>query len=119
MLGASTGDEVSTTLLPKETAWGDSDPSLIVIDSIDNAPPEFRRLGAEVQFESNNGEVKTFRVIKMDDKTITLDGNHPFAGQVMQFHVRIVDVRDATGQELVEGVATGVGEIPMQSNALH
>jgi len=119
MLGASAGEEVSATLLPSDTAWGEFDPSLTFTDSIDNAPPEFRQIGAEVPFENANGETKTFRVSKIDDKTITLDANHPFAGKVMQFFVKILSVRDATGQELVKGVDTGVGEIPLQSSTMH
>lgn len=119
MRGASVGDEVSATLLPKDTAWGEHDPSLTFTDSIDNAPPEFRRIGAEVQFENANGELKTFIVSKMDDKTITLDGNHPFAGKVMKFYVKILEVRDPTGQELVEGVPSGAEAMTTGSATLH
>jgi len=120
MLGASKNEEVSATLLPSDTAWGEFDPSLSFTDAIDNAPPAFRHIGAEVPFENANGETKIFRVSKVSDKTITLDANHPFAGKVMKFYVKILDIRDATGQELVEGVDAGVGEIPLQaSNMMH
>jgi FKBP-type peptidyl-prolyl cis-trans isomerase SlyD len=119
MLGASANEEVSATLLPTDTAWGEFDPSLTFTDSVDNAPPEFRRIGAEVPFENANGESRTFRVSKIDAKTITLDANHPFAGKVMKFFVKILSVRDATGQELVEGVDTGTSEIPLQSSTMH
>ena len=119
MLGASMNEEVSATLLPSDTAWGESDPSLIFTDAIDNAPPEFRRIGAEVPFENADGESKTFRVSKIDDKTITLDANHPFAGKIMRFYVKIVDVRDATGQELLEGIDAGTSEIPLPSSTMH
>ncbi len=107
MLGAKPGDEVSVKLLPSECAWGESDPNLIFTDALHNVPEEYRRVGAEVQFQSSNGEVKTFIVKNVGKKTITIDGNHPFAGKIVTFHVKINEVRDATGQELVEGISSG------------
>lgn len=119
MLGSSSGDEVSAILTPKDASWGEPDPSLIFIDTIENVPTEFHRIGAEVQFENANKEFKTFTVTKMDDKTITFDANHPFAGKTMTFFVKIVDVRDATEQELVTGVASGVESLETSSTTLH
>ncbi len=107
MLGKKTGDEVSVKLLPSECAWGESDPDLIFTDALHNVPEEYRHVGAEVQFQNDKGEVKTFIVKDVGKKTITIDGNHPFAGKIVTFHVKITDIRDATGQELVEGVSSG------------
>lgn len=107
MLGTSAGDEVSAELLPKDSPWGELDESLVFIDTALNVPQEFRRLGAEVKFEDGNGKHKIFTVVKMDGKTITLDANHPFAGKVMKYFVKILNVRDATEAEIAEGVASG------------
>ena len=41
-----------------------------------------------------------FRVIRVGDGEITVDGNHPLAGQDITFIVRVTDVRDATPAEL-------------------
>lgn len=113
MLGASAGEEISTELKPTEGVWGQPDPTLIFTDSIHNVPAEYRRVGAEVQFQNDKGEVKSFTVAKIDPqtKTITIDGNHPFAGKLMTFHVKILAIRDATGQELVEGIASGAEDM--------
>ena len=119
MQGTSVGDEVSATLLPKDTLWGEHDPSLIFVDSIHNVPPEFHRIGAEVQFENESKEFKTFTVTKIDNKTVTLDANHPFAGKIMKFFVNIIKVRDATEQELLEGVASGTQALPSEPQTLH
>jgi len=113
MLGASTGDEVVVKLLPSECAWGESDPELIFTDALHNVPEEYRRVGAEVQFQGGNGEVKTFIVTNVGAKTITIDGNHPFAGKIVSFHVKITEIRDATGQELVEGISSGAESMGM------
>ncbi len=107
MLGKVAGDEVSVKLLPSECAWGESDPELIFTDTLHNVPAEYRHVGAEVQFQNENGEVKTFIVTALGEKTITIDGNHPFAGKIVTFIVKIKDIRDATGQELVEGISSG------------
>jgi FKBP-type peptidyl-prolyl cis-trans isomerase SlyD len=124
MIGAAKGDDVTVELAPKECAWGESDPGLIFEDAISNVPPEHRKVGAEVQFQNDKGELKTFRVTKVTDNTVTIDGNHPFAGQPVNFHVKILEVRKATGEELVEGVASGAEAIggiptPTPSGKLH
>jgi len=117
MLGASVGDEVSADLLPKESPWGEIDPSLTFTDSTSNVPQEFRQLGAEVKFENDKGEHKVFTVVKIDDKTITLDANHPFAGKVMRYFVKILSIRDATEAEIAEGVASGTEALATTTNS--
>lgn len=121
MLGASAGEEVSAKLNASECAWGEADPSLIFSDSIHNVPAEYRRVGAEVQFQNDNGEVKSFTVAKIEGNTITIDGNHPFAGKAVTFHVKILAVRDATGEELVEGIPSGAEDMGLtgQGGTLH
>jgi len=121
MLGASVGDEVSAELKAAECAWGESDPALIFTDSIHNVPAEYRHVGAEVQFQNDKGEVKSFTVANIAGNTITIDGNHPFAGKVMTFRVKILAVRKATGAELVEGVASGAEGMGLtgQGETLH
>lgn len=115
MAGTGKGDSVSVELAPKECAWGDPNPRLIFEDDMSNVPPEHRYLGAEIQFHNEKGEAKTFRVTKVTDNKITIDGNHPFAGQSIIFQVKVLEVRKATGEELVEGIklnTEAVGEIP-------
>ncbi len=121
MLGASVGDEVSAQLKSAECAWGDSDPALIFTDSLYNVPAEYRYVGAEVQFQNDKNEVKSFIVSKIEGNTITIDGNHPFAGKAMTFHVKILAVRKARGEELVEGVPSGADEMGLagQGGTLH
>ena len=42
-------------------------------------------------------------ITKVDAEIITVDGNHPLAGQTLHFSVQIDDVRDATEEELAQG----------------
>ena len=63
-------------------------------------PEQFRYVGAEVEMHNDRGEAKTFRVSTIGSGKLTVDGNHPFAGKHLTFKVRILDVRDATVDEL-------------------
>lgn len=100
--GKRVGDSVEVLLLP-EDAFGPRDPSLTFTDVIENVPPEFRRLGAQAEFENEDGEKATMTVTHIDAGTITLDGNHPLAGKNLIFAVRVAAIRDATLQELMAG----------------
>jgi len=48
-------------------------------------------------------------VIEMNGDKILVDGNHPLAGQTLHFSVEIIDIRDATQEELQHGHAHGEG----------
>jgi len=96
--GKCTGDEVELTL-DSNQGFGTHDPELTFTDSIENVPPQFRHLGAQVQMQNESGEVKTFYVTKIEDEALTVDGNHPFAGKNLIVKVQIQDVRDPTDQE--------------------
>lgn len=100
--GLSVGDSVEVDLAPSE-GFGDHDPALTFTDDIANVPAEFRRIGAEVEAENESGETVQFVVTAMDEDTLTIDANHPLAGQTVHFSVTIQDVRDATPEELQAG----------------
>ena len=99
MEGKHVGDVVQVTLAPKD-AFGERDPSLTYTDSVENVPKEFQQLGAEAMFRNEAGETVTMTVVKIEDDTITLDGNHPYAGRQMTFKIVIQDIRDATLEEV-------------------
>ncbi len=104
--GHKAGETVSVTLPPEE-GFGIPDPSMTFMDKLDNVPEEFRHIGAEAEFQNKDGETKTFRVTEIKDGKLTLDGNHPLAGQTVEFLVNILQVREATEAELSGNVPTG------------
>jgi FKBP-type peptidyl-prolyl cis-trans isomerase SlyD len=59
-------------------------------------------IGDEVTHPSWNGGPKVFRVIQTDRSTVTLDGNHPLAGQDLIFDIEATEARDATSEEVAE-----------------
>jgi FKBP-type peptidyl-prolyl cis-trans isomerase SlyD len=97
--GKRTGDFVELDLDPDQ-GFGSHDPDLTFTDSIDNVPPQFRYVGAEVQMQNESGEVRTFYVTSIQGDQLTVDGNHPFAGKDLRVKVEIKEVRDATQEEL-------------------
>ncbi len=102
MEGCVTGDEIEVTLTAAE-AFGEADPELVFTDSIENVPPQFHQVGAEVEFKNDQGEVKSFTVTKIEDGLLTIDGNNPLIGKNITFKVTIHDIRDATEKEIKAG----------------
>ena len=102
--GRRVGEHVTVKLSPEE-AFGRHDPKLTFSDDIDNVPPELRRVGARLEAENARGERMTLTVTAIDDGCLTVDANHPLAGQTVTFEVTIEDVRDATADELRQGRA--------------
>jgi len=110
--GKQVGDEATISLTP-EQGFGDHDPDLTFTDDLENVPPQFRQLGAEVQMQNEAGEVKSFFVTKIANGKLTVDGNHPLAGKHLRVKVKILEVRDATKED-----AMHVG-IPGQSPTIN
>src|SRR5574340_519555 len=96
------GDRIEITLLP-EQGYGLRDESLVFVDEIENVPPQFRRVGAEVMFENGSGESKVFYVTSIENGKLTLDGNPPLAGQSVTCLVNVMDIREATPEEIRHG----------------
>lgn len=101
--GKSVGDEVAVKLTPAD-AFGEWHPEMTFSDAIENIPPQYRQLGAEVEFSDEEGEILKMVVTHVDGGTVTLDGNHPFAGKNIIFHVKVLEVRDASPEEILNGV---------------
>ena len=103
MEGAKVEDLVEVKLSPAE-GFGEPDAELIFTDSVDNVPPQFHQVGAEVDFQNEQGETKSFTVTSVSEKEITIDGNNPLAGKNLIFRVKIHAIRDASNSEIISGM---------------
>jgi FKBP-type peptidyl-prolyl cis-trans isomerase SlyD len=101
--GKRAGETVEFALAPEE-AFGPHDPDLTFTDDIENVPPQFRHVGAEVQMQNESGDVKIFYVTRIESGRLTVDGNHPLAGKSLRVKVRIQEVREPTREELIMDV---------------
>lgn len=109
--GRQVGDCVEVTLSPRD-GFGEHKAELAFTDDIDNVPPEHRRLGAEVMFENERGEQIELRVTRIADGKLTVDANHPLAGQTVKFVVTIVGMRPATLEEIANGMPADSSDAP-------
>lgn len=104
--GRAVGDRVAVQLTPAD-AFGERDPKLTFTDDIENAPPELRRIGAEFEAQNAKGESILLTVTRIEGDKITVDANHPLAGQNISFEVTVQDIRDATPEEIRDGRPAG------------
>ena len=100
--GKSPGDTISVPIDCTDL-YGPRDESLVVTDLIENVPEEYRELGTQILMQNENGQTKSFLVTRIDEKTLTIDGNHPLCGREVLFELEILSVRDATDEEINAG----------------
>lgn len=102
--GCKVGDTVEVILTPQE-GFGAHDPSLTFSDDLENVPEELRVVGTELEAQNAKGETLKFVVKDIDTENgvLTVDANHPLAGQTVRFEVTVKEIRDPTPQELQQG----------------
>ena len=91
LVGKEKGNELTIEVSP-ELGFGDIDKNLIFIDSTDNVPKEYSKIGMQIDFENDKGLKRKFRVTNIDKDKITFDGNHPFSGKTLISKIKITDV---------------------------
>ena len=89
--------------------FGPRDESLVFTDAIENVPEEYRQVGTSILMQNDRGEARSFLVTRMDDKTLTVDGNNPLCGREVVFTLEILTVRDASEAEMKVGGAIEAG----------
>jgi FKBP-type peptidyl-prolyl cis-trans isomerase SlyD len=103
--GRQQGDIIEINI-DVEKLYGPRDESLVFIDKIENVPQEYRQMGTKVVMENKDGQPKDFLVTKVDDTTVTIDGNNPLCGRDVKFVLEVTLVRDATIEEMEAGGTT-------------
>ena len=106
--GRKVGEKISVTLAPEE-GFGPHDPGLTFTDDLENVPEQFRHVGAQLQAQNAKGEELTFVVTHVGQGELTVDANHPLAGQTVDFEVTVAAIRDATPDEVRSGDAGATG----------
>ena len=106
--GRSAGDVIEVPIDGNQI-FGPRDESLVFTDHIENVPEEYRQIGTSILMENDKGQTRSFIVTRIDDKTLTVDGNNPLCGREVVFTLEILTVRDATDQETKAGGALVAG----------
>jgi len=106
--GRSAGDVIEVPIDGNQI-FGPRDESLVFTDHIENVPEAYRQIGTSILMESDKGQTRSFIVTRIDDKTLTVDGNNPFCGRAVVFTLEILTVREATAEETRAGQAIVAG----------
>lgn len=107
--GKSAGDVIEVPF-DGDQIYGSRDESLVFTDHIDNVPEEYREVGTTIFTENEKGDPQSFIVTRVDDKTLTVDGNNPLCGRKVIFKLEVLSVRDATNEEIEAGGPVGVAK---------
>ena len=106
--GKSAGDVIEVPIDGNQI-FGVRDELLVFTDRIENVPEEYRQVGTSILMENDRGQTRSFLVTRVDDETLTVDGNNPLCGREVVFTLQILTVRDATDEEMKAGGAIGAG----------
>ena len=110
MVGKAVGDKVNTTVTPDKGYGERSDENIhkVPLSGFEADGDEKLVVGMQVRVETNDG-INIADVASIDGEEVTLDLNHPLAGEILHFDVEVVDIREATKEELEHGHAHGPG----------
>ncbi len=105
--GLKPGDK-KTVIVPPAEGYGIKNPKLKMKLKRDLFPKDFP-LQEGIQFSADlgNDSSGTFTVLSFNENEVEVDGNHPLAGITLHFDVEILEVREATAEELEHGHAHG------------
>lgn len=103
------GQEVdfrTTIELQPQDAFGIRDENLLQTIPKKQFPPGVK-VGGQLEGRDNEGHTIVFTVLKVKGDTVYLDGNHPLAGKVLRFGLRVLEVRPALEEEIAHGHVHG------------
>jgi len=107
LTGKSAGDEVSVTVSPEE-GYGVKDP-----ERIQEVPKEMFEnsdeiaVGSQFHAQSPDGGAIVVTVTEVKDTVVVIDANHALAGIDLNFDVKVIDVRQASEEEMAHGHVHG------------
>lgn len=103
LYGLKIGDSKLVQVEPGD-AYGELDPEAFVWvprgDFPESIPLE---IGTVFEMREEDGETLLARIAELGEEEVHVDLNHPLAGKDLSFEVRIVDLRQATDEELSHG----------------
>ncbi len=98
LVGQVAGDVIELPV-DIDLIYGPRDESLVFTDHIENVPEDYRKVGTTITMENDKGEPKDFIVTRVDEQSVTVDGNNPLCGRKVIFVLEIITVREPTNEE--------------------
>tara|TARA_R110000868_G_scaffold17851_8_gene77970 strand:+ start:3659 stop:4099 length:441 start_codon:yes stop_codon:yes gene_type:complete len=97
VVGMAVGDK-ATVEVAAENAYGPHQPEAVQTVERSMIPDEVDlAIGAQLQATAPDGQVLVLTVAQIEDTTVTLDGNHPLAGQDLTFDIELVEIVATAG----------------------
>ena len=109
LTGIAVGDELDVSIEP-EDAYGEYSAELItnigreMFEGVDAL-----EVGMQFHASAPDGGMQIVTIREIEGEQVTIDGNHPLAGQQLNFKVKVVDVRAASEEEVAHGHVHGEG----------
>ncbi|SFM47746.1 FKBP-type peptidyl-prolyl cis-trans isomerase [Halopseudomonas yangmingensis] len=109
--GKQVGDELNVSIEPEE-AYGEFSAELVAVlgrqmfEGVDEL-----EVGMQFHASAPDGGMQIVTITALDGDEVTVDGNHPLAGQRLTFEVKVIDIRDASEDELAHGHIHGEGGV--------
>ncbi|MBB3330359.1 FKBP-type peptidyl-prolyl cis-trans isomerase SlyD [Halomonas campaniensis] len=106
--GRAAGDKLTATIEPSD-GYGEKQDQLVqevprdAFQGVESVEP-----GMQFQAQTQGGPLMV-TVTSVEGDTVTVDGNHPLAGQTLNFDVEIASVREASQEEIEHGHVHGEG----------
>lgn len=92
VLGMAPGESREATL-PPEQAYGPRQDRLIFEVERSRFPEGLKpELGQRLTLTGKDGGTAVVTVVALGERTVTLDGNHPLAGQALTFTIQLVEI---------------------------
>ena len=104
LTGKKVGVEFEVSV-PAEEGYGARNEALV--DEVPRAMFEGNdiQLGMQFHAETPTGDKMIVSVVDFDEERVKVDGNHPLSGVALDFAIKVVDIRDATEEEISHGHA--------------
>jgi|JI8StandDraft_2_1071088.scaffolds.fasta_scaffold02582_5 FKBP-type peptidyl-prolyl cis-trans isomerase SlyD len=110
--GLSKGDSFDFILTPEEGFGEYYDDNTIDYPrqafTDQNYPEELLKVGEVVPLQDEDGYPLDGIITFIDDKIVSIDFNHPFAGRNLHYQGKVLDVRNATPDEILQGIVKGM-----------
>ncbi|HHH55223.1 MAG TPA: peptidylprolyl isomerase [Bacteroidetes bacterium] len=100
--GMDKNDE-KTVVVEAKDAYGESDENLVKEYPMEQFEGINLKLGMTLASVDAKGNQVYVKVAGFDDKNVKIDYSHPFSGKDIKFYIKVLDVRDATEEEMISG----------------
>jgi len=103
MRGMKIGDSKDVVVQPKDGYGEFNEDAFMEVPRKDFPKDMPLEVDAELTVRDDAGNARYARIDSVEDETVTLNFNHPLAGDELHFHIKVVDLREPNAEELEHG----------------